>query len=130
MGTVPVFDPSQPHSRSFGDDAHKFPYFQNGLYFDIKGACMDIEHNRSVLKSRGIDFDIDKAVTKPKTEPPKDPGKQSTLAKTLAKKKPAEVFEMATELRTRLDADDDADDYVPAPDRIADNCAFIIRHAE
>ena len=113
-------DKSKPYQITYGEDADKFPFFQDGLYFDRTGNLMNIEHNRDVYAARGLDFASAIA------------GDVAPVAQTdsMYPKSGAEVFAIADRLRVQLDVEEDNDPYIPTAGARADNVAFIERHAK
>lgn len=111
-----------PVTQTFGPDASKFPYFQNGYYFNAKGEWIECQHNRDVMVSRGLDFFAGER----QLPSPKAPEKMGVYAAMSV----AEVFDEAQRLRARLDDEDDADDYVPVLENKDENIRFLDRHAE
>lgn len=117
-------DRSRPYQNTYGDDAARFPFFQDGLYFNQAGELMNIPHNQSVYASRGQDIAIDLAGDTAAPEQTGAPAPDDELAG----KSPTEVFAIAERLRAQLDVAEDSDNYVPTAENAAENVEFIRRH--
>lgn len=117
-------DRSQPFQTTFGDDAAKFPFFQDGLYFDRHGDLMNIPHNQAVYKDRGLDIALDLAGDTAPAEQTGAPAPDDELAGKSAE----EIFAIAERLRAQLDVAEDEDNYVPTAEDAEGNVEFIRRH--
>lgn len=130
----PVFDPSKPYTRTFGDDAAKMPYFQNGLYFASAGHAVDCDHNRLMSKQHRVNYELGPApeAVKQQEEMEKREATMSDDELRLRAMPPMEVYSTASRLRDTIDNDPDyigePDNYLPRPDEVEDNIAFILKH--
>lgn len=115
---------SAPAQQTYGDDAAKFPFFQDGLYFAQNGELLNNDHNRAVYKMRGLDISRD---LEGETAAPENTGAPAP-DDLLAGKTSDEVFAIAERLRAQLDIANDADNYAPTAEATADNVDFIRRH--
>lgn len=122
------FNPAQPHTTTYGPDAAKMPYFQNGLYFNNRGDLVDCDHNRSTLASRGSSFA--EATKKVKALPVTPADDKKAPEDPLDAMSPADVFAVAERLRAQLDIANDEDNYVPTLEATDGNVAFIRRHTK
>lgn len=117
-------DRSRPYQNTFGDDAAKFPFFQDGLYFNQAGELMNIPHNQSVYAMRGQDIALDLEGDHAPAEQTGAPAPDDELAGKDAK----EIFTIAERLRAQLDVAEDEDNYVPTAEATEANVEFIRRH--
>ena len=140
-------DKSRNYSMTYGPDAARLPFYQDGLYFNAAGEMVDTPYNHEVLAQRGVaaasaapistvkvssDLPPPAASTSPPSPPPpslREPNPEVLLQ--LEHLSDEQIYQAAVKARETMDSIHDVTDgYEPNPVDREGNVNFIARNIE